>query len=192
MIRRGDPWGELVDPPAELIDVASDAEAATLADSDQVRLTGGDLLMSLGGPTTGSHVARFHIDLLRVTSDVGAHVAIAHVIARRRSWWHGPIAAAFNVDRLGNWDAAPRAHPGDGLLDVIEVGAEMSFRDRWQARRRLPTGTHVPHPTITTRRARAVSWTFDAPRRLWVDGERCGFVRSLEVVVEPGAATVHT
>ena len=75
---------------------------------------------------------------------------------------------------------------------MIEVDAGMSVRDRWQAWRRLPTGTHVPHPAITVRRARAVTWTFDPPRRLWVDGERRGFVRSLEVVVEHGAATVHT
>ena len=191
MIRRGEPWGELVGPPDGLVDVASDA-AAALVDGDRVRLVGGDLLATLGGPTTGSQVARFHVDVLRVTSDEREHVAIAHVIARGRSWWRGPIAAAFNVDRLGRWDVAPRAHPGDGLLDVIEVGARMSVRDRWQAWRRLPTGTHVPHPAITVRRARDVTWTFDPPRRLWVDGERRGFVRSLEVVVEPGAVTVHT
>jgi len=191
VIGRGDPWGELVDPPDGLIGVASDAEAASV-DGDRVRLTGGDLLASLGGPTTGSQVGRFDIDLLRVASDEGVHVAIAHVIARGRTWWRGPIAGAFNVDRRGRWDAAPRAHPGDGLLDVIEVDAGMSVRDRWQAWRRLPTGTHVPHPAITVRRARAVSWTFDPPRRLWVDGERRGFVRCLKVTVEHGAATVHT
>ena len=157
-----------------------------------MRLKGGDLLATLGGPTPGPQVAQFHIDLLRVHADVDELYAVAHVVARGRSWWRGAIAAAFNADRLGRWDAAPRAHPGDGLLDLIEVDAGMSLRQRWQAWRRLRTGTHVPHPAITVRRARAASWAFDPPRRLWVDGERRGFVRSLEVVVEPGAATVHT
>ena len=193
-LRPGEQWGELVAPPDGLMHVENDPLAAWWActEREPMRLTGGDLLASLGGPTTGSQVARFRVDVLRVTSDFDETFALAHVVARGRSWWHGPIAAAFNADRLGGWDAAPRAHPGDGLLDVIDVGAGMSVRQRWQAWRRLRTGTHVPHPAIAVRRARAASWTFDAPRRLWVDGERRGFVRSLEVVVEPGAATVHT
>ena len=76
----------------------------------------------------------------------------------------GPIVAVMNVDRLGRWDVAPRAHPNDGALDVVEVDAAMGVRARWQARRRLPTGTHVPHPAIRTRRGRpSAAWTFDRP-----------------------------
>ena len=49
-------------------------------------------------------------------------------------------------------DVAPRAHPNDGRFDVVEVSAAMPARARLQAWRRLATGTHVPHPDITTRR----------------------------------------
>ena len=56
----------------------------------------------------------------------------------------------LNADRIGAWDVAPRAHPNDGQLDVVEVDASMGLRDRWQASRRLATGTHVPHPAIHT------------------------------------------
>ena len=52
----------------------------------------------------------------------------------------------------------------------------MTLRARWQARRRLPTGTHVPHPAIRTRRLREASWPFDPPLRLWVDGVAHGSV----------------
>ena len=97
----------------------------------------------------------------------------------------------MNVDHLGEWDVAPRAHPGDGRADVVEVDASMGVRARWQARRRLPSGTHVPHPHVAARRVAEASWTFDRPRQLWVDGVRRGTVRSLRVVVEPDGAVVH-
>ena len=134
-------------------------------------------------------VMAFPVDLLRVEADGRAFVAIAHVVARR-SWWRGPILAVMNVDRLGRWDAAPRAHPNDGRADVVEVAAEMGLRARWQARSRLSSGTHLPHPQLTNRRITDETWTFDGPRRLWVDGVARGTVRSLRVAVEPDAATV--
>jgi diacylglycerol kinase family enzyme len=97
----------------------------------------------------------------------------------------------MNVDSLGRWDVAPRAHPNDGRADVIDVERSMGLRARWQAWRRLPTGTHVPHPLIHNSRATAVSWEFERPRRLWLDGVARGTVRSFTVVVEPDGAVVH-
>ena len=75
----------------------------------------------------------------------------------------------MNTDCRGRWDVAPRAHPNDGRVDVVEVAAAMGLRARWQARRRLPTGTHVPHPAIRTGRATERAWHFDRPLGLWVD-----------------------
>ena len=86
---------------------------------------------------------------------------------------------------------APRAHPNDGVLDVIEVAATMPTRERWKARRRLPTGTHVPHPDITTRRVRHAAFAFERPLGLWVDGVARGTVRSLVVAVEPDAVEIY-
>jgi hypothetical protein len=192
-IRKGEDWGELVAPPPDLVDVADDAELAAhlaTAGSTPVRVRGGDLFASLGGAGSGSELRRLPIDVLRVESDVGTFRAVAHVVARR-SWWRGPVLAVMNVDRLGAWDVAPRAHPDDGRADVVEVDAAMAVRERWHARRRLPTGTHVPHPRVAVRRAADASWTFARPQHLWVDGVRRGTVRSLRVVVEPDAAVVH-
>ena len=130
--------------------MASDAELAALVaagDTRPLRLTGGDLLATVGGATGGPPVAS------RSTSSAstptgGSLTAVAHVVARGRTWWRGPIVAVLNADRIGAWDVAPRAHPNDGQLDVVEVDASMALRDRWQARRRLTTGTHLPHPAI--------------------------------------------
>ncbi len=193
-IRRGSSWGESVPAPDDIVLVGSDSElAARLAGTDArpVQLVGGDLLATLGGPSRGTGRQRFPIDVLRVRADGRDVVAVAHVVARGRSRWRGPLVAALNVDRIGRWDVAPRAHPGDGRFDVVEVDAAMSLRDRWQAWRRLPTGTHVPHPAIHVRTTTSISWKFDDPQRLWVDGVARGTVRSLDVVVEPDAAVVH-
>lgn len=183
----------MVPPPVGLVSVDSDAGAGADARSDlPVRLTGGDVLSSLGGPSVGPLVNRFAIDVLRIRADDDELVALAHVVARGLTWWRGPVTAVFNVDRLGRWDAAPRAHPGDGRFDVVEVDAAMSLRARWQARRRLPSGTHVPHPLIDTSQQTTASWTFEPERRLWLDGIARAPVHELEVTIEPAAAIVYT
>lgn len=190
-IKRGEEWGEPVDLPDDSVDVFGDADAVEqLVAGRTVRLCGGDVWTSLGAQTRRAGAMRFPIDLLRVEADGRRFVAIAHVVARR-SWWRGPIAAVMNVDRLGDWDAAPRAHADDGRADVIEVDPAMGVRARWQAWRRLRTGTHLPHPLLHNRRVTAESWAFDRPLRLWVDGVKRGTVRSLDIVVEPDAAFVH-
>lgn len=193
-LRPGEAWGERVEPPVGLIEIGSDANAAIHAGLDRlpVRLIGGDLLASLGGRSRGRLVNRYTIDLLRVRTERADLVALAHVVARGRTWWRGPISAVFNADRLGRWDVAPRAHPGDGRFDTAEVDAAMSVRARWQAWRRMPTGTHVPHPLIRTGQRRDVTWELDPPRRLWLDGVDRGWARSVVVTIEPAGVVVYT
>jgi hypothetical protein len=190
-IRRGEDWGEPVLTPTDLVEVTSDADAArSVMAGRSVRLCGGDLWATLGAQTRDTAVMRFPVDLLHVEADGRSFTAIAHVIARR-SWWRGSIVAVMNTDHLGRWDVAPRAHPNDGLADVVEVDSAMGVRARSQAWRRLSTGTHLPHPSLHNRRITAESWTFERPLQLWVDGVARGTVRSLRVAVEPDGATVH-
>jgi len=63
----------------------------------------------------------------------------------------------------------------------------MTLRQRWQARARLPTGTHVPHPLISVRTATEMAWKFARPHAIWVDGVRVAEARDLSVVVRPDA-----
>ncbi|MET0146980.1 MAG: hypothetical protein ABW328_19645 [Ilumatobacteraceae bacterium] len=196
-IRRGESWGEAVTDPGDLVDVDDDAALAALVvagDRRSLRLRGGDVLQTLGGPAPGPERQRFSLDVLRITADGRALVAAAHVVARDAAsrGWRGPIVAIMNVDRIGRWDVAPPAHPNDGRADVVEVDEAMALRARWQARRRLPSGTHVPHPAIRTARVTARTWRFETPLGLWVDGVRHGGVRSLDLHVEPDAVFVHT
>ena len=67
----------------------------------------------------------------------------------------------------------------------------MSLRHRWQARVRLPQGTHVPHPSIHVRTASEGAWTFPAPARVWVDGVEIGRAAHIVVRVLPDHFEIH-
>jgi diacylglycerol kinase family enzyme len=157
-----------------------------------VLLAGGDLWRTCGGanraPAAGN-VAILPVDVGVATIDGRERVFVAHLVARGRSAWFGPVLAVCNAEYVGSWDVAPRSHPGDGRLDVVEVDG-MPLADRWRARRRLPTGTHVPHPAIRQRRVVEATFRFARPRRLWLDGAPAGRASELIVRVEAAALTV--
>jgi len=85
----------------------------------------------------------------------------------------------MNSEWLGGWIVAPRAHPGDGYFDLVE--ARLSIGDRIKARRRLPTGTHVPHPSIRVRRITATEVAFGTRRSIFVDGEHVGIAAGMQI-----------
>ena len=70
---------------------------------------------------------------------------------------------------------------------MVDVSPAMTLTQRWQARRRLRSGTHLPHPAIDVDRVGAWQTTFDPPLRVWLDGTPVGEVRNLSVRVEPDA-----
>ena len=199
VVKRGEEWGvELASPIGGAFVATSDAAIAGAVSGDDgvpVIVRGGDLHRSLGSPVGTATTRRMPIDVISVNVDGSAALTcVAHVVMRRRGrlgWWRGPIVAVFNVDHLGAWDAAPRAHPNDGWLDVVEVRGTMSVRARWQAWRRLRTGDYLPHPEITTRRIRSESFSLDQPLELWLDGVHGGTVSFLSAEVVPDAAEIH-
>ena len=133
---------------------------------------------------------RLPLDALRVRLDDVDMLAVAHVVARH-GWWRGPLLAVLNCAYIGDWNVAPRAHPNDGRFDVVEVSAAMSVRQRLQARRRLPLGTHVPHPQIAVRTAESAVWQFDTPRDVYVDSVARGRATRLEIVIAPDHFSIH-
>ena len=200
-MRRGAEWGDRGGLPAGGVVVDGDLAARRVVEVARragvplppLGLVGGDLCRTLGGRGDRARLAT--ADAVRVPVDLGAvlldgrlHWFVAHLVARG-SWWRGRIVAAMNAEYLGDWDVAPRAHPGDGRLDVVDVAASMGLRDRLRARSRLPAGAHVPHPAITIERRAAVQLEFDRPTAVWLDGERVGEARRLSVRVEPDALT---
>ncbi|MEO6653915.1 MAG: hypothetical protein ABIP17_14805 [Ilumatobacteraceae bacterium] len=188
-IEKGRPWGIEATRPADLRILGSDwelADAVSSGDGGPIGVSGGDLHRSLGSPPDRAAMQRLPIDVLEVSADDATFLAVAHVVARR-GWWRGQIVAACNVERIGEWEVAPRAHPNDGRFDVIEVDPSMTIRERWHARQRLPAAMHVPHPRIATRTARTRAWEFDRPHAIWVDGRHVADASRLQVVVRPDA-----
>lgn len=201
-IGKGEPWGREVRRPLG-ITIVDDDRAAVVALTDRspvdahVALRGGDLARTVGatGPRERERLNELPIDLLEVRLDGAAPVlACAHVVARspliRGSWWRGQVLAVMNAEFFGVHDVAPRGHPNDGRVETFLVAAEMSLRDRLAARRRLSTGTHVPHPAIATRSVRTATWTFPSEVQVSIDHQRAGRARTIEVAVRPDAAVV--
>lgn len=194
-IRPGQEWGAEQDVPADTPVVSTDRDlAAAAADGHQlVALDAGDMWRTLGGrggvrARVGTTAWVTPIDLAIVTID-GDDVGLmaAHVLAHGR-WWLGEAAAVMNTQWWGDRDMAPRGHPGDGRLDTM-VGT-LPPRQLLQARTRVRSGQHIPHPAITTGRPKRFEHTFAGPRRIRVDGVSRGTGRSLAVEIVPGAVSV--
>ncbi len=199
-IGKGTPYGRLAPLAADGVVVASDAEAAAVVTEARragrpvppLGLLGGDLCRTLGGlgdreRLHGPDATTFPVDLGCVLLDGRLHWFVAHLAAHRRAW-QGRFAVAMNAEWLGELDLGPRAHPGDGLLDVTE--GSLGLRERLAARRRARTGTHLPHPGLRTRRSAAVSLSFPDAVPVHLDGVAVGSARELVLHLEPDALTV--
>lgn len=200
IVERGEPWGVPGPLPDDGLVVRSDAEARVVVETARranlpvptLGLLGGDMCRTLGGTGDESRLrspeaTTYAVDLGSALVDGRLHWFLAHLVARR-SWWRGRVIAVMNAQWLGSWDLGPRAHPGDGLLDISD--GDMALSDRVKARRRLVTGTHLPHPKVRTRRVAAAQFDLDPELDVHLDGVRIGRSRSLSVRVEPDAVTV--
>jgi hypothetical protein len=193
-IRKGEEWGTRAVRPSKLAVARTDAELAALVNADpggEYGIAGGDLFRSLGSPPSRGEGQRLPVDAFRVRLDGGEPMlAVAHVVARRR-WLTGPVLVVANCGYVGGFDAAPRAHPNDGRLDVIEVDPSMPVRQRLQARRRARSGTHLPHPQLRTRTVDATEWEWPSPMTVEVDGIDRGRCMRLAVEVLTDHFAIH-
>jgi hypothetical protein len=201
-VRPNRDWGDVGPMPAHTPVAGSDRAVGRLVEEawahhdplPAVGLTGGDLRRALGGRRDGDALRR-DPDVFSAGIDVGSIVVggtryafVAHLVARSR-WWTGPVFAVMNSEWLGDWIVAPRAHPGDGYFDLIE--ARLSVGDRLEAKRRLPTGTHVPHPSITVRKIATAVLPLGTTRTIYVDGERVGTATALHIECHRGALQAY-
>ena len=196
-------WGVEGDLPPDARTADTDAAAGRIVAEARranraippVVLTGGDLARTLGvSPVSAGSPRPGAATGIRVPADVGAalvdgrlHWFVAHLVARR-SWWRGRLLVAANASFIGGWNAAPRSHAGDGRLDVFDADPPLAVR--LAARRRLPSGSHVPHPQITQRRVAAAQYDLDPALDIYLDGVRLGRARTLSLRVEAGALDV--
>ena len=200
MIRPGDAYGERSSVPGDAIEVGSDAEAGRcLAIARRsgrplppLLLRGGDLYRTLGGAirsdsSVGPHTTvgvRAPVDLGILTTDTEEWCFVAHAVLRR-SLWSGHFFVAMNAQWCGDLDLGPRSHPGDGLLDLTE--GRLGIRQRLSARSRARSGSHLPHPRLSTRRTSDASVSMEHPLAERIDGVRREVVSSATISVIPQA-----
>lgn len=198
-VERGQAWGAPGALPAGGVVVHSDAEAREVLEAARrekrpypvLGLLGGDLCRTLGGRgdegrLRSSDAMTFPVDLGEAMVDGRLHLFVAHLVARNRTWTR--VFAACNAEFVGPWDAAPRSHPNDGLLDCYDCRVPLA--DIWKVRNRLRLGAHLPHPGIKEQRAPAVQVDLGKPLGIWVDGTPIGPGREVWVRVEPDALRV--
>jgi YegS C-terminal NAD kinase beta sandwich-like domain len=105
-----------------------------------------------------------------------------------RAWFSGSATTVVvaNGQFLRGADLVPRGHPGDGWAEV-QVYA-LGRRARRGMRRRLPSGTHLPHPDVRAGRARRVEIEVRGRRLpVEVDGRTQGRTARLVVTLVPAA-----
>ncbi|HVF33612.1 MAG TPA: hypothetical protein VM933_11305 [Acidimicrobiales bacterium] len=198
-IRKGEAWGAPGPLPDDGVVVRTDAEARRALESARrdgrpwpvLGLLGGDLGRTLAAPGSearlrSAEAMTFALDLGQVLVDGRLHLFVAHLVARNR-WWTRAVVA-MNAQWVGPWNLGPKAHPNDGRLDTFD--ARLPLGDLWKVRRRLPTGSHLPHPGITSRRATSVTFELERPLPVRLDGEVVDRGRVLAVRLEPDALRV--
>lgn len=210
MTSPGVAWGRPATGPPDAIGSGSDSDLAALAERHPgacVRFDPDpdcDLARAVGLGTGAQHRTALPIDGLRLDGDTLAvnMVVLGRPPDRLAAWERSrPVdvevdgrlvfagAASTVVIASGQFlrgrDVVPRGHPGDGRLDV-QVYA-LARRDRRAMRRRLGSGTHVPHPGITTASGRRVRVRWGSPAALEVDGIERPRAASLTAEVVPEA-----
>src|SRR4051794_29751044 len=199
-IRKGEAWGVHAPLPDDGVVVHSDAELHHVVETARragevvptIGLLGGDLCRTLGG--TGDATRVRGSDAMTLACDLGAALLdgrlhwFASSLVARGPWWRGRAFVAMNAAWLGDWNVAPKAHPGDGLIDTFD--ARVPLGQVLAVRGRMRLGAHLPHPAIATRRAPAVQVELERRLPVWLDGVRSGDVEIISLRVEPDALTV--
>jgi len=182
--------------------VGSDAEVAGLVaewaaagrppGGVTIGVLAGDLHRTIGAPPadrmTTPRAMVLPCDVAVATIDGVDHWFVAHMVAGDGPWFRGHTSVVMNAAFIGPANLGPKAHPGDGRLDITT--GTLSWRDRRAARARYGSGTHLPHPGLITSRVASTELTFDRPVAVVLDGVSIGRARTIGIQVVPDALTV--
>jgi len=172
--------------------VSGDRELAMSATDFRLFVHGGDIAHSLGDPqqpVAGDSCTEVPIDALRVllTLRNGAtHSSIAASHVMIGEWLRGRLVCVSNGGFIGSKNVSPRAHPNDGLFDVMSLHPTMGMQQRLRARHKSILGTHTPHPLIVTSRARSIEFSSAARNEaLRIDGRRIRSWSKVQIEIVP-------
>lgn len=196
-IRKGEEWGTRIIAPDDITQVGGDGAIAIFGSDDVMSILKGDLFEALGCPQVvqpGQTCTLLDIDALQCvitfsdgvifTTLAASCVEIGTFAPRigRRSRY----VCVSNAGIVKGRNLAPRAHPNDGVLDILEISQDISFRNRMQAFKRSSTGTHIPHPSISTHRHSECEYlNINGQEVLRVDGLKMNSWQSIRITVLP-------
>jgi YegS C-terminal NAD kinase beta sandwich-like domain len=216
-LRHGQPWGQPATGPPDVEIAGDDADLARYAARHHGALVRfrptprSDIARALGLTPDAAGATEVALDALTLDSEGGgASTAVNAVILGRppdrltwmtrhasisitvdgRRWFAGRATAVVVASGqfVRGADLVPRGHPGDGWGEV-QVYA-LARNERRAMRRRLTSGTQVPHPRIKTARAHHVEIEAARALPLEVDGHARGRMRRLSVTVVPAAIRI--
>lgn len=199
-ITPGKEWGSEDSYPEDFLVINSNQDLWDILESHKrsnemipvIGLAGGDLWRTLGGTRKNNRLNSEKAQLFTV--DIGSALLDGHIywfashLIARSPLWLGRSWIAANAAHRKSWNIAPRAHPGDGLLDVLD--SNLNFSDLVKAKSRMQTGTHVPHPDINYRRIKSEQTNFSQKTDIWLDDVKVVKAKEISVRVEPDALRV--
>lgn len=209
MIRPGERWGEPAGRESAIAARGGDPELAKIARCHPGALVrfapdeACDLARAVGltKRSPGSWV--LPVDVLDVGGRHAVNMLAVGIRPDRLRWWGRSWRVAVAVDGrevfdglatsvvvangqyLRGNDLVPRGHPGDGRIEV-QVYA-LARGERSGMRQRLRTGTHVPHPGITSASGCEVEIRLDRAAAAEIDGRAVPVQDQWVVRVAPGA-----
>lgn len=186
VVRRGEDWGSDGIPSGSVPRAFDDGQIFDLLRTGhrEFCVVSGDLARTLGSSSSMPTAAfrRVPLDLIQITlrlddGSIREVIAASHCFIRR-SWWRGGVFTGkvlliCNAQYFRGLDVAPRGHPNDGKIEILEFSSQLGSRDRLKVFRRSRTGDHLPHPFI--RFVQCASPTrVDTSGVVFVDGRKIG------------------
>ena len=198
-IEKGRSWGSLSPLPPEGVIIKTNKELLEKVnnckrqgiDLPTFGLLGGDLWRTLGGRRAeerlyGGEATTLDIDLGCALLDGKIFWFCAHMFIGSKL--KGEKIFISNVAHYGKMNPAPKAHPGDGKFDMLEV--KLSPFQTFKAVKRVSAGTHIPHPGIKYRQVSSEQFSFGKKLSIGIDGKNIGKFSTVSIRIENEALRV--
>ena len=198
-IEKGRSWGSLSPLPPDGVIIKTNKELLEKVnnckrqgiDLPTFGLLGGDLWRTLGGRRAeerlyGGEATTLDIDLGCALLDGKIFWFCAHMFIGSKL--KGEKIFISNVAHYGKTNPAPKAHPGDGKFDVLEV--KLSPFQTFKAVKRVSAGTHIPHPGIKYKQVSSEQFSFGKKLSIEIDGKNIGKFSTVSIRIENEALRV--
>jgi hypothetical protein len=206
-IRKGQEWGHFEERPSDLQLVADDVAACEVVSKCVIESSStlnlsilkSDMARTLGitGATNlNSQMLCTKFDVIEATyvltksEETIRRCFIGRAFISEKLFF-GRTIAVLNSSFVGNRDWAPKAHPNDGKLDLVELDGSMNVRQRLTALKLMKSGSHLPHPKIRYNQLSEYEYATDRSASLSIEGVRIGSIRHCFFRVLPDAVNLY-